>query len=126
MANLDLDRLLDFCVRFAQNRLVKSGAFYPFAANVQADGTVTPLAIHTGNEHPEARQMIEQLTTLLTTLAREKGIRAAAVCYDGLIAAGGEARRMPSPSASSIATANAPRSIFPTPWNQAADTPTIR
>jgi hypothetical protein len=60
MANPDLDRLLDHCIPFAQAMLKKRGAFLPFAATVQSNGELSSVAIHTGNEHPAATELIGQ------------------------------------------------------------------
>jgi hypothetical protein len=59
MAHPDLDRLLSFCIPFAQDQLKKHDGFHPFAAVVDAGEDVKPVAIYEGEEHPQPTEMIE-------------------------------------------------------------------
>ena len=62
MAHPDLDRLLSFCLPFAQEMLKKHGEFHPFAVTVLTNGELNPIAIDSGEEHPSATKMIDELT----------------------------------------------------------------
>ena len=45
MAHPDLDRLLSFCIPFAQDQLKKNNGFHPFAAVINSEGAIEPLAL---------------------------------------------------------------------------------
>jgi hypothetical protein len=85
VAHPDLDRLLNFCLPFAQDQIVKQGSFHPFAATVQRDGQVTPLAVPTDDEHPEAQATIEEFVRILKEMAMNRRFLAGAVCYDSKV-----------------------------------------
>ena len=92
MAHPDLDRLLDWCIPFAQDCLKKRATFYPFAATIHADGELAPLAIHSGDDQPNASEMIAEFTSLIASLASD-GILAAAICYDGRVTVPGKEKQ---------------------------------
>jgi hypothetical protein len=85
MAHPDLDRLLSFCLPFAQEMLKKRDEFYPFAATVLINGELNPLAINSGEEHPSAKKMIDELTGVLKHNSAKGELQAAAICYDGRV-----------------------------------------
>ena len=85
MPHPDLDRLLDFCLRFAQNRLTRNGAFHPFAAGIGATGEVQPLAIHLGDEIPGSQELIGQYTARLKELAAAGELQAGALCHNTVL-----------------------------------------
>ena len=82
MPHPDLDRLLDFCLRFAQNRLTRTGAFHPFAAGIGVTGDLQPLAIHLGDKIPESQELINRYTVRLKELAAAGELQAGALCHD--------------------------------------------
>ena len=89
MAHPDLDRLVDFCVKFAQDQLKKRGAFYPFAATVWPSGELTPLAIYSGDDSPKPQALIDEFTELLKNLAQSGEAHATALCYDSRVSTAG-------------------------------------
>lgn len=89
MAHPDFDRLLEFCLPFAQQTLKKYGDFHPFAAKVGADGQLSPLAIYGDDGLPQAAP-VEQYETLLRRLTAEGDVAAVALCYDSVVFANGE------------------------------------
>ena len=91
MAHPDLDRLVDYCLRLAQDLLKKSGKFYPFAATMKPDGEIGLLALHSSEEKPLSQTLIDQLTELLKTLAHKEEARAAALCFDSRVSTDGNA-----------------------------------
>jgi hypothetical protein len=93
MAHPDLDRLLDFCIPFAQDQLKKRGEFYPFAARVNAEGTLNPLAIYEGDEKPVPTEMITSLVALLQSLVPKGELLASAICHDGRVTVPGKEKQ---------------------------------
>lgn len=89
MAHPDFDRLLEFCLPFAQQTLKKYDDFHPFAAKVGADGVLSPLAIYGDDDEPQAAP-VEQYEALLRRLTAEGGVAAVALCYDSVVFANGE------------------------------------
>jgi hypothetical protein len=85
MAHPDLDRLAGWCIPFAQDCLKKRGQFYPFAATIQSDGELGPLAIDDGNDKPAPSEMIAGLTELIRGMVPAGGFQASAICYDGRV-----------------------------------------
>lgn len=88
MAHPALDRLMDFCLRFAQSMLAKNGTFHPFAATVNGAGELSPVAVPLGEEVPTSRALVQQYTVLLKDLAAAGEIAAAALCYEMPLADG--------------------------------------
>ena len=88
MAHPVLDRLMDFCLRFAHSMLAKNGAFHPFAAKLNTAGELSPVAIPLGEEVPPSQALVSRYTALLKDLAAAGEIQAAALCYDTTLATG--------------------------------------
>lgn len=82
MAHSDLDQLLNALMPFAQQMLSKHGEFFPFGAAMSADGEIGLHAGDTGEEQPEAQEVIGLLTAGFRQQAAEGSIRAAGVCVD--------------------------------------------
>jgi hypothetical protein len=93
MAHPDLDRLLSFCLPFAQEMLKKHGEFHPFAVTVLTNGELNPIAIDSGEEHPSATKMIDQLTDLLKHNSAKGELQAAAICYDVRVTVQGDEKK---------------------------------
>lgn len=89
MAHPDFDRLLEFCLPFAQQTLKKYDDFHPFAVKIGADGTMSPLAIYGDDDEPQAAP-VEQYEELLRRLTTEDDVTAVALCYDSVVFANGE------------------------------------
>jgi hypothetical protein len=92
VAHPDLDRLLDFSLRFAQDLLKRRGAFFPFAATVGATGELKPLAVHSDEERPDPKKLLDETTEVLKGLARSGKVTATALCYDSTVAVKGTAK----------------------------------
>jgi hypothetical protein len=88
MAHPDVDELLNHCFEFAQITLKKRGGFHPFAASVGSDGKMNSLGLHSDTEHPESKEMVNQYTVLLQSLASNGEARAVALCYDSRFSQG--------------------------------------
>ena len=89
MAHPDFDRLLEFCLPFAQQTLKKYDDFHPFAAKVGSDGVLSPLAIYGDDDEPRAAP-VEQYEALLRRLTAEGDVAAVALCYDSVVFANGD------------------------------------
>lgn len=83
--NEDFDALLNHLYGFAEAMLKKHGEFFPFAAQVGADGKVAGVGGYTGEEQPESQEVIELLRKGLQQAAARGEIRAAGICYDARI-----------------------------------------
>lgn len=90
VAHPDLDRLMNFCVPFAQQRLAEDGRFHPFAATLHSSGEITPQATYTGEEHPEVHELVKDYTHLLKNIASRGEASAAALCFDYCLPITGE------------------------------------
>jgi hypothetical protein len=73
--------------------LNKRGAFLPFAATVQPDGELRPLAVISGDEAPQPQVLLNQFSEVLRSLALNGDAVAAARCYDSLVSGGGDDKR---------------------------------
>jgi hypothetical protein len=76
----DLDGLLNTLLPFAQQQLDKHGAFLPFGAVVDRDGTVRLTAAQDGREQPAAMDVLDSLHE--GARSQRASIRAAAFVAD--------------------------------------------
>jgi hypothetical protein len=76
----DFDALLNTLLPFAQQQLDKRGAFLPFGAVVDRDGTVRLTAAHDGREQPAAMDVLDSLHEGVRS--QRASIRAAAFVAD--------------------------------------------
>ena len=74
-----LHELLMYCINFARTMLEDSGEFYPFGANVTADGKLGAVGAHDGEEHPEPQQLYQILAGAFTAGAQNGELLAAAL-----------------------------------------------
>jgi hypothetical protein len=118
VAHPDLDRLLDFSLRFAQDMLKKRGTFYPFAATVQTDGELKPLAIHSGTETPQPRALLDQFSEVLKNLARNGEALATALCFDGLVSSEGDEKRKKDAIAVALEHSNGESAVVYLPYSK--------
>ena len=72
MSRPDLDALLNALLPFAKQMLAKHGEFHPFGASMNNDGEISMTAGYTGDEHPEASEVIELLEQALRDAARRE------------------------------------------------------
>ncbi len=93
MAHPDLDRLLEYCVPFAQQQLKKRGEFYPFAVQILAEGELNPVAIDDGVETPVPSEMITAFIDLFRHFAPQSALEAVAICYDGRVTVPGKEKQ---------------------------------
>lgn len=92
-AQEDLDGLLNATLPFAEGMLKDHGEFYPFAARVTAEGTVTMVAgFSDGADRPLSTDVIELLYEGLAGLASQS--RAVAVALDVRMPSTGDAIRV--------------------------------
>ena len=82
MSHPDLDRLLDFLLRRAQELLGKYGEFYPFAAALTTEGAVVAVAGYPGGEKPPSAEVIDLLVEALQDGVRKGEFRACGICAD--------------------------------------------
>jgi hypothetical protein len=79
----DLDALVNFLLPFAQQMLGKSDEFFPFAAEVSAEGELVAVGIDSGeDDQPASQEVIDAHIELLRSHAAAGQIRACGVCSD--------------------------------------------
>jgi len=78
----DFNPLLETLLRFAKKSLEEQAAFLPFAAMMLADGEISHVAGHTGDERPGAAKVLQLLEGTLRGMAKKRGMRAAGICVD--------------------------------------------
>ena len=77
--------LLDKLLPFAENQMKKYREFYPFAAVILMDDTVELTGSFDGNEHPESKDVINDLIQIHKQLASEGKIKASGIAWDATI-----------------------------------------
>ena len=82
MANPDLEELLNALLPFALQLLAEHGEFFPFAATMKPDGTITAVAGDTGDERPSSQEVLDVLVDGFRDQASRDEIKAAGVCLD--------------------------------------------
>jgi hypothetical protein len=79
----DLDTLLDFLLKFAQQTLERYGEFYPFGAVLTNDGDVVGQAGQlVETDRPPSQAIIDLITAGMKAQADDGAIRASGLCYD--------------------------------------------
>jgi hypothetical protein len=81
-AREEMDALLDALVEFARKMLVARGAFYPFGAEVAADGRVQMVTADLDEAQPAPTAVLAALLERLADDAAAGEIRAAGTCID--------------------------------------------
>ena len=57
----DCNALIDWLMQFAERQLANYGEFFPFGGAMGMDGTLSFVATHDGDEHPDSSNVIESL-----------------------------------------------------------------
>jgi hypothetical protein len=83
-----MDALLDALVGFAKQMLEERRAFYPFAAEVTAAGTLQMVTADLDADHPPGDVVLESLEARLRTAASAGEVQATGVCADVRLAPG--------------------------------------
>ena len=78
--------LLDKLLPFAENQMKKYHEFYPFAAVILMDDTVELTGSFDGNEHPESKDVINDLIQIHKQLASEGKIKASGIAWNASVA----------------------------------------
>ena len=78
--------LLDKLLPFAENQMKKYREFYPFAAVILMDDTVELTGSFDGNEHPESKDVINDLIQIHMQLASEGKIKASGIAWNASVA----------------------------------------
>ena len=78
--------LLDKLLPFAENQMKKYREFYPFAAVILMDDTVELTGSFDGNEHPESKDVINDLIQIHKQLASEGKIKASGIAWNASVA----------------------------------------
>ena len=78
--------LLDKLLPFAEEQMKKHREFYPFAAVILMDDTVELTGSHDGGEHPESKDVINDLIQIHRQLAHDGKIRASGIAWNASVA----------------------------------------
>ena len=78
--------LLDKLLPFAENQMKKYREFYPFAAVILMDDTVELTGNFDENEHPESKDVINDLIQIHKQLASEGKIKASGIAWNASVA----------------------------------------
>jgi hypothetical protein len=81
-----MDALLDALVGFAKQMLDERRAFYPFAAEVTAEGTLQMVTADLDADRPASDEVLESLEARLRAAATAGAVRATGVCADVRVA----------------------------------------
>ena len=77
--------LLDKLLPFAEDQLKKYREFYPFAAVLMTDDSVELTDCYDGNEHPESKDVLEQLKQIHKQFALEGKIKASGIVWNASV-----------------------------------------
>ena len=78
--------LLDKLLPFAEDQMKKYREFYPFAAVILTDDTFELTGSYDGNEHPESKDVINDLIQIHRQLASEGKIKASGIAWNASVA----------------------------------------
>ena len=94
MSRPDLDALLNFLLPAAQEFLRAQGEFHPFAVQMVQDGSISAVAGHTGDELPEAPDLIALLLDGFRQQAAAGNVRAAGICINATVVRPGQSAQV--------------------------------
>lgn len=77
--------LLDKLLPFAESQIKKYREFYPFAAVLLHDDSVELTDYYDGNEHPESKDVLDELKQIHKQLAKEGKIKASGIVWNASI-----------------------------------------
>lgn len=78
--------LLDSLLSASVSLLEKNGEFYPIGAVLSNDAVATFTAVHSGNEFPDSRQVIQELISAHKQMAQNNEIKASGIAWTAVIA----------------------------------------
>ena len=78
--------LLDQLLPFAEEQMKKYREFYPFAAVILMDDTTELTACHDGNEHPESKDVMNDLIQIHKQLASAGKIKVSGIAWNASVA----------------------------------------
>lgn len=77
--------LLDKLLPFAEEQMKKHREFYPFAAAILMDDTVELTGSYDGGEHPESKDVINDLIQMHKQLAHDSKIKASGIVWNASV-----------------------------------------
>jgi hypothetical protein len=81
-ATEEIEQLLNVLLPHAEQMLNEHGEFYPYAAALDADGDVTPVAPSVDEDHPDVGDVLVALHEGLRAQAADGSIRASGIAAD--------------------------------------------
>lgn len=78
--------LLDSLLSASVSLLEKNEEFYPIGAVLSNDAVATFTAVHSGNEFPDSRQVIQELISAHKQMAQNNEIKASGIAWNAVIA----------------------------------------
>ncbi|GJM23478.1 MAG: hypothetical protein DHS20C15_33930 [Planctomycetota bacterium] len=88
MANADLDELLAAVLPFAHKLLSADGGFFPFAATMDAEGSMAAKSYELDEAEAQPERVLYALMESVREETAEAEMRAVALCWDARIQAG--------------------------------------
>lgn len=82
MAHPTLDLLFDELLAISKKHLEKYGEFYPCAGIVTDSGQFESVVVHTGDEHPKSKILIEEFNSIFREEAKNKHAQAMGISFD--------------------------------------------
>ena len=82
--------LLDPLLSTAENLLAKNGEFYPIGAVLSNDTVAAFTAVHSENECPDSKQVIQDLISAHKQMAQKNEIKASGIAWNAVIASDGK------------------------------------
>ena len=81
-ASEEIQKLLDYLLPFAEQKLTRDGEFYPYAAAVDTAGSIEPVGPAVEAEDPDVGDILVALHADLREQAAEGAIRASGIAAD--------------------------------------------
>ena len=81
-ANEEIQKLLDYLLPFAEQKLTRDGEFYPYAAAVDTAGSIEPVGPAVETDDPDVGAILVALHADLREQAAEGAIRASGIAAD--------------------------------------------
>jgi hypothetical protein len=81
-ANEEIQKLLDYLLPFAEQKLTRDGEFYPYAAAVDTAGSIEPVGPAVETDDPDVGDILVALHADLREQAADGAIRASGIAAD--------------------------------------------
>lgn len=116
----NFQELIDYSHDMAYKLLLaQDGEFYPFAAKIDNDGKLTPVAIYSGDEFPLSQTMITEFKAHFDKEIKQNKIRAYAITFDCLAQRDSASDKTDAIGIECLSTENGQRATYYFPYKRA-------